>query len=466
MLAHRVLRTRARTRAAAIVATLATLTAPAAHASDCDHLFGGAEGEAFQAALDAATGTARVGGNEVEILPEAAANYALRKELRAGAESFIHVYTLLIEDNTSGLESMSQFIERAYLDDIEVNVLLHGLSQAFDATPLIPIVMRLFGVRVREWYALNTGDDVVRFLLLAPHKKVLLVNNADYGLEAVVGGRNIGDNYFGLIPNPEPGEFPDIWRDTDIHVRGPILYDLMDDYIRRFNEQSGFEILKCPDVGPCPYYPPVSTEDPGADAEMRILSNEPDDLGGAGVFQINELYKRMLAQARDVVEIETPYFIPSPDLLQPLYDALARGVRVRILTNSPNSNDLGAPLFYASAFYWPSLIKAGAEFYMWSLPKPEEDATIFRTMHSKVATVDECLFVPGSWNYNSRSIVWSTEYAFPITTESLGAQAHEMFETDIAHDDVIPIDLQWFKDNWDLEDVFLAWFFGQFSPLL
>jgi cardiolipin synthase len=329
--------------------------------------------------------------------------------------------------------------------------------------------MRTLGVNVRDWWALN-ATNVIEFLLLGPHKKLLLVDSLEYGLEAVVGGRNIGDNYFGTIPDPEPDEFSDIWRDTDIHVRGPILYKLADDFIRRFNEHShGLPTIdECSNwpIEPCPYKPDVSVADPDADVEMRMLQNQPDDNGGDGIFQINTMYELLLAQARDVIEIQTPYFIPTKDLLEGIYDALERGVRVVLLTNSQFANDMGNPLFYASAYYWPDLIDAGAEIYMWDFPRPPGHEEIFRTMHSKLIILDRCLFMPGSWNFDGRAIIWSSEYAFPITDESLAAEAHVMYENDLEANGVIPVDLQWFEENWDGLDYFLAWFLHLFSIFL
>lgn len=438
-----------------------------ARGGTCDHLFGGAEGELFQEHVDEVTGTFRVRGNEVTILPEATSDYALRTELIEGARSFVHTYTLLIENNETGIATAKQLANKALLDGVEANVILHPLSQAFSSSVAITAALRLVGVRVHAYWAEN-APNLFEFLVLGPHKKSLLVDSEAYGLEGIVGGRNIGDNYFGNVPDPLPDTFSNIWRDTDIHVRGPILYDLMDDYIRRFNEQSrGGETTGCAEgEDPCRYYPSVRTEDPAADVELRMLQNEPDDNGGEGLFEINTMYEELLGQARESIDIETPYFIPQPPLLDALYDALARGVRVRLLTNSVGSNDLGAPLFYASSYYWPDLLDAGMEIYMWDVAKLEGYDDIYRTMHSKVVIVDECVFQPGSWNFDGRAYSWENEYAFPITDAPLASEAHTMYESDLLTDGVVMIDAQWFAENFTEEDYAKAFFFALFSPLL
>jgi len=403
--------------------------ASSAFAQQCEHLYGGIEGERFQLLVDWETGTHRVGGNEVEICPEAVPDYELRTQLIDQADVFVFVYTLLIQNDETGLETVAQLISKSVFDDVEVDVILHPISQTSSSSAAIPAAMRTLGVNVRDWWALN-ATNVIEFLLLGPHKKLLLVDSLEFGLEAVVGGRNIGDNYFGTIPDQEPDELSDIWRDTDIHVRGPILYELADDFIRRFNEHShGLPTIdECSNwpIEPCPYKPDVSVADPYADVD----------------------------------------FIPTKDLLEGIYEALERGVLVVLLTNSQSANDMGSPLFYASAYYWPDLIDAGAEIYMWDFPRPPGHEEIFRTMHSKLIIVDRCLFMPGSWNFDGRAIIWSSEYAFPITDESLAAEAHVMYENDLEENGVIPVDLQWFEENWDGLDYFLAWFFHLFSNFL
>ncbi len=433
---------------------------------ECGHLFGGPEGEAFQDQVDVETGTSRVGGNEVLILDEATSDYELRTDLRDRAEDHIHVYTLLVENNRTGVDTATQLATKAILEEAQVNFLFHPISQIFDSKIAITTAMRILGVNVHYYLPLNQG--LVGTVLIGCHKKLLVVDSPEFGLEAVVGGRNIGDNYFADLPEPEPGAFNNIWRDTDIHVTGPAIYDMVDDYIQRFNEQVviGQPIGCPPEPAPCRYYPFVNTPDPDADVEMRVIQNEPDDNDGEGLFQINYMYEVLLDQAQRSIDIETPYFIPQEPLRSKLLAAANRGVRVRILTNSQDSNDLGAPLFYASSYYWRELLDAGAEIFIWDLPRPEGHEEIYRTMHSKIVNIDSCLFMPGSWNFDGRSFNHENEYAFPITDEAVALEATSMYEGDLAVEGVTQVDRKWFRDNFSLMDYVLAWFFALFSAFL
>jgi cardiolipin synthase len=52
-----------------------------------------------------------------------------------------------------------------------------------------------------------------------------------------------------------------------------------------------------------------------------------------GVSNVKQLYLYSIAAARKSLDIQSPYFIPDASALAALYDARARGVRVRILSD-------------------------------------------------------------------------------------------------------------------------------------
>ena len=178
---------------------------------------------------------------------------------------------------------------------------------------------------------------------------------------------------------------------------------------------------------------------------LRVVENEPDDNNGEGFFGINALFDKMLKKAGKSIDIQTPYFIPQKPLLDELYAALDAGVRVRILTNSKDANDLGAPLFYASAYYFEDLLERGAEIYLWDLDK--KASPIARTMHAKTMVVDSCVFGAGSFNLDGRAYNWENEYFFPIFDEEFAAVGQNMFDGDLNVNGVYPISLEWMDEN-------------------
>ena len=178
---------------------------------------------------------------------------------------------------------------------------------------------------------------------------------------------------------------------------------------------------------------------------LRVVENEPDDNNGEGFFGVNALFDKMLQKAGKSIDIQTPYFIPQEPLLNELYAALDAGVRVRILTNSKDANDLGAPLFYASAYYFEDLLERGAEIYLWDLEKKQ--SPIARTMHAKTLVVDSCVFAAGSFNLDGRAYNWENEYFFPVFDEEFAVVGQTMFDEDLAVNGVYPISLEWMDEN-------------------
>jgi len=427
----------------------------------CEHWYKGPQGEAFQAKIDKLTQSVRIPGNEIEIIPEARQSYHLRERLIKQAQDHVHLYTLLIEDNETGVATATLLGEKASLEGVEVNLIYSPLVQAATSSNRIITALKAMGVRTHPYFAKKTIAPLSQ-LVIGPHKKSLIVDSQQYGLEAVIGGRNIGDSYFADLDDAPYADFTNLWRDTDIFLRGPAIIALVDDFIQDFNTHSDTGLtITCANgskVG-CRYYPALSTSGEHEPITMRVLENEPNAFFTRGVYEANIFYEEMIDHAETSLVIETPYFIPQNSLLKRLHAALDRGVAVRILTNGEEANDLGGPLFYASIYYWTDLIEAGAEIYQWDVKKSR--TSIARTMHSKVAIADGCVFVPGSWNFDGRSYAWENEYLFPMNSPTLAQTALDMVETDLGITGVTRVDERWMRRNFSFFDRILAAFYAQ-----
>jgi phosphatidylserine/phosphatidylglycerophosphate/cardiolipin synthase-like enzyme len=419
-------------------------------------------GADFQSELDEVTGSVEVGGNEVILSQFAEENMALRQQMMGDSEKFIFLYTLLLEPNNATTEQIVTMIERANppvdargvatRDAVEVDVVYNEIAQVLSGNllngeGLAPItLMRNAGINAVGYWARNYSNPF-EFIVSGSHKKSLIVDSPEYGVEALVGGRNIGDAYQAVLEDAQPGDYPDLWKDTDILIRGGAVHTITDDFIKRFNIQSDDYDIPCTQArSSCPqYYPAVSKENPNTNMMLRVVENEPDDNNGEGFFGVNALFDKMLKKAGRSIDIQTPYFIPQEPLLNELYAALDAGVRVRILTNSRDSNDLGSPLFYASAYYFDELLERGAEIYLWDVEK--KSSPIARTMHSKTLVVDSCVFAAGSFNLDGRAYNWENEYFFPVFDEEFGQVGQTMFDSDLAVKGVYPISTQWMDDT-------------------
>ncbi|MGJ7512249.1 phospholipase D family protein [Variovorax sp. GT1P44] len=148
---------------------------------------------------------------------------------------------------------------------------------------------------------------------------------------------------------------------------------------------------------------------------------------------------QMIGLARNDLLIISPYFVPGPDMKQAFASARARGVRIRVLTNSLASND--APVAHVGyARHREELLAMGIELY----ELRSEQAGLSNAfgssgrnvsgesrsmLHSKVLVMDGRLLVVGSMNLDLRSQLQNTEIALLIRSDELSHVAAGKIET-------------------------------------
>nr|WP_169741434.1 phospholipase D family protein [Comamonas aquatica] len=146
----------------------------------------------------------------------------------------------------------------------------------------------------------------------------------------------------------------------------------------------------------------------------------------------------LIDHASSDILIVSPYFVPGDDMKQAFARARARGIRLRILTNSLASND--APLAHAGyARHRLALLQQGIELYeLRSLQDGHVGTGTLRgtagtitgsqgqsraMLHSKMLVLDHKLTVVGSMNLDMRSQLQNTEIALLIASRQLAQEA-------------------------------------------
>ncbi|MHB8949212.1 MAG: phospholipase D-like domain-containing protein, partial [Rhodoferax sp.] len=143
--------------------------------------------------------------------------------------------------------------------------------------------------------------------------------------------------------------------------------------------------------------------------------------------------------ARRDLLIVSPYFVPGREITAAFAQARARGVRVRVLTNSLASND--APIAHAGyARHRKELLGMGVDLY-----EMHSEATGVRRafsatgsgsatgssramLHSKLVIMDNRLLAVGSMNLDMRSQKQNTEIALLIRSTDLAHRAGSSIE--------------------------------------
>ena len=314
---------------------------------------------------------------------------------------------------------------------------------ALDAHPGVEI--RLFNpLTNRSWSALDFILDFRR-VNRRMHNKLMVADNA----AAIVGGRNIGDIYYGVntIAN---------YRDLDVFAVGPVVRDLSRVFDRYWSSPSTVPIAAIVDraygaadleailirlreaIAAADYPYPIDQDleelaARGAElrdnlvwAHGRIIADDPEAIArGQESDDVVEFIRGRVDQLKKELLAELPYFV-LPAQAQATVRALhERNVRVRVLTNSLASNDmLAAHSGYAKTRR--RLLESGMELYElrpdtdafrsgWSLLSGRSPAAL----HAKAMVFDrEAVFI-GSFNLDPRSAVINTEAGLYIESPEL-----------------------------------------------
>lgn len=297
------------------------------------------------------------------------------------------------------------------------------------------------------------------------HNKLIVADNA----LAIIGGRNIGNQYFQIDPTSQFG-------DDDVVVAGPLvarLSGVFDQFwngelavpapaidprdtsapafaaylaeLDRYRETLHGSSVARPsaELTPVPRTPIadiVSGRNPLLWATSQLVYDSPDKKQVAdGNEPGRVIYKAVLERAKTVKTeflLVTPYFIPSPDELAILEADRDRQTRVAALTNSlPAAPVLAAHSGYVH--YRRRLLEHGVALYEErALPGGSRGTGQSRAMsryghyalHAKLYVFDRASLFIGSMNYDQRSKHLNTEIGVLIDSPELAHDVANRFD--------------------------------------
>jgi putative cardiolipin synthase len=293
------------------------------------------------------------------------------------------------------------------------------------------------------------------------HEKMWIVDGETPDAIAVTGGLNIGNEYFRANPADPDGT----WRDQDVVLRGAIVADLVTAFDRNFEYFVGVKRSRgifdtnlywdatravLDHTGRMPIH---YTTDPAIvrnvtalesrrpalqfrGATCRFLQNRPR----LGESYIEQAYVKLIERAEREVLIANAYFIPTPLLFTALTDAAKRCASVRLISNSPQTNDLPEITLVGRGYYKGLLAvnesaqvkacsnaDAGLRIWEWVGQAPDEPMRQQGTMHSKFAVFDGVRGLVGSYNLDPRSEKLNSETAVVFLQPALAAQLRTAF---------------------------------------
>jgi cardiolipin synthase C len=181
-------------------------------------------------------------------------------------------------------------------------------------------------------------------------------------------------------------------------------------------------------------------------AEVEFISDKPGKndnrirLGGGG--QTSSALARLVQGAQQRVVIQSPYLVASDEALALLGEVRARGVGVRISTNSLASTD-NLPAFSGYRNQRDRLLDMGLQIFEYRpAPKVQQQlvqrlgaaqrsAPVF-ALHAKTLVVDGKTVYIGTFNFDPRSQNLNTEVGVVIHDEALARAVEASIETDMA----------------------------------
>ncbi|MCL6599892.1 MAG: hypothetical protein K6T81_14325 [Alicyclobacillus macrosporangiidus] len=163
------------------------------------------------------------------------------------------------------------------------------------------------------------------------------------------------------------------------------------------------------------------------EAYVQTVENRPDN----PARNVHHLSFFCHTLAMRSLNITTPYFIPSPDLVSALKAASIRGIRVRLLLPRHNNKIVR----YASQAYYEELLKSGVEIYLYDKG----------VLHAKVLTVDEEVSVLGTANFDLRSFLLDYEVCEVVYSREVARQLTDQFERDLSES--ILLNLEDFRER-------------------
>ncbi|MBE7375766.1 phospholipase D family protein [Pseudomonas lopnurensis] len=288
------------------------------------------------------------------------------------------------------------------------------------------------------------------------HNKLMLVDSS----LAIVGGRNLGDEYFDA---DQAFNFTDI----DLLGAGPVAEQLAQSFDQYWNNQLSVPIQhflwRAPQQASLDearrqlhdYLAQARRENgelyrrllayrqrpqlqqwleqlvwaPGEalwDAPEKLLA---DGTPAPALLLTTQLAPAMQAVSRELTLVSA-YFVPTGNGVDYLADRAKAGVTIRVLTNSLEATDVPA-VHGGYAPYRQQMLELGVRLFELRRQPEQEDAYSFlgeseSSLHSKAAVFDQEKVFIGSLNLDPRSVLWNSEVGILLESPELAREVHRL----------------------------------------
>ena len=360
----------------------------------------------------------------------------LLHELRLAADRGVRVRLLLDDNNTKGLDAT---------------------LVALDALPNVEVrLVNPFANRKHR--LLDFASDFSRVNRRMHNKSMTADNQA-----TIVGGRNVGNEYFGAGGGVE-------FRDLDVIVFGPLVRDVSASFDAYWNAALAYRVRDLvPPLDPQEARAVLqrlddSVADPAAEQYLRAVARTPlvtrliegrDELEWLQARLVADPPSKLadapaqanlaaqlaatIGEPKASFDVVSPYFVPGQGGTEQLVELARRGVTVRVLTNSLAATDVAAVhAGYAKRRH--ALLAGGVRLYELKpdaaqMPPRDKNGAAGgssdASLHAKTFAVDGVQVFVGSFNFDPRSVALNTELGVVMHSPTLARAMAQAFEQTI-----------------------------------
>jgi putative cardiolipin synthase len=412
----------------------------------------------------------------VYVLEDGGGSLIARAWLAEYAEKTIDIQYFIFSPDNVGLIACDYLVRaadrgvkvRLLVDDIMVEAGVHEIL-TLDSHENIDIKIYNPGVNLGK----NIYQKLKKFAFdfqganQRMHNKTFIVD----GEVTITGGRNIADEYFdydheynfrdrdvllmGTVNKAIEKSFEDFWN-SELSV--PVT-SLVSEEEASFTDTTRFDRLHQYACNPENFWPQVRDRIQNLHAtfedfrtsenlvwlnDVQFVSDVPGKnssgtLSGGGVC--TDTLMNLIKRAKTSIDIQSPYLITTKEGRKLFSDAVKRGVKIRILTNSMASTD-NMEAFSGYQRDREALLKTGVKIYEFKPDAKERfevmtgalqekiNYTPIFGLHAKSMVVDGNVTVIGTFNLDPRSANLNTECVTIIRSQKITAGVMKGMETE------------------------------------
>lgn len=341
------------------------------------------------------------------------------------ARKYVHVEFYIFNSDTIGTKFI-EILKRKAKEGVKVRVIIDDVGSWLMRKSSVR-EMRAAGIEI--YCFLKVGLPAINSKVNYRNHRKIVVIDGDVGY---TGGMNVADRYV-------EGSKWGAWRDTHLRIEGEAVHGLQ----RVFLSDWYFVSRSLLSDDPL-YYP--TPDSPSGNSLVQVVSSSPDSEWES----IMQTFFMAIAQARNYIYLQTPYFLPNQTIVNALQCAALGGVDVRIII--PRHSDASFAL-KSSMTYIDEMLNAGVKVYFF------EEGFI----HSKTIVIDDNLSTVGSANMDFRSFEQNFEINTWIYDPEFAQTMKNIFLADLEKSS--QINLEEWRNRPRLEKFGESWA-RLFSPLM